>query len=271
MSAPFVLAAFIFLISAGLWLGVFGILQPIKQTFLDISGSAQKWLEIPFAWTKDIWSSYIALRDIKTENESLKHEIERLQREIASYKEAVMANARYKRLLDIKNQEKIPVVAASVIGEDLAPWVWSLTIDKGIRDSVGPEMPVLADDGIIGQVVESSDRFSKVLLIADQNSAVAAIDQRSRTPGILKGNGDGLCRLAYVGKEEDVAVGDEVITSGTDQIFPKGLPLGKIIAVDKGSGSDLFQTVTVKPAAGLKKAEDVLVQIRGKPLVEGLH
>ena len=213
----------------------------------------------------------MALHDVTVENAALKKEIARLQQEIVHYNEAVIANTRYKKLLDIKETSKIPVVAAEVIGSDLAPWVWSLTIDKGRRDGVGAEMVVLSGAGVIGQIMESSEHTSKVLLLADHNSAVAALVQRSRVPGILKGAGDGLCRLAYVGKEEDVEVGDTIITSGTDQIFPKGLLLGTVTAVDKGSGSDLFQIITVKPSVDLKRVEEVLVQIKGGSLVEGLH
>ena len=266
-----VLALSILIVSIGLWLGVFGIFQPIKQVFLDLSGSFQGVLIKPAFLLDKVWRSYMALHDVTVENAALKKEIARLQQEIVHYNEAVIANTRYKKLLDIKETSKIPVVAAEVIGSDLAPWVWSLTIDKGRRDGVGAEMVVLSGAGVIGQIMESSEHTSKVLLLADHNSAVAALVQRSRVPGILKGAGDGLCRLAYVGKEEDVEVGDTIITSGTDQIFPKGLLLGTVTAVDKGSGSDLFQIITVKPSVDLKRVEEVLVQIKGGSLVEGLH
>ncbi|MGQ9500171.1 MAG: rod shape-determining protein MreC [Dissulfurimicrobium sp.] len=271
MPASLIAALLILFVSIGLWLGVFGIFQPIKQVVLDISGAAQKGLSKPLRWGKDVWRSYIALQGVKAENESLKQEIAQLQQKITSYNEALIANARYKKLLDIKRESKTPVVTATVIGNDLAPWVWSLTIDKGLNDGIGPEMAVMSGAGVIGQIIEASDHFSKVLLLADRNSAVAALDQRSRIPGILKGNGDGMCRLAYVGKEDDVGVGDEIITSGTDQIFPKGLLLGKVTAVEKMSSSDIFQIITVKPSVELKQVEEVIVQIKGEPLVEGLH
>lgn len=271
MPASLIVALLILFISTGLWLGIFGIFQPIKQTILDISGTVQKELDRPFIWVKNVWRSYIALQNVRTENESLKQEIARLQREATSYKEAIIANTRYKKLLDIKKESRTPVVTATVIGNDLAPWVWSLTIDKGLEDGVGPEMAVMSGTGVIGQILEASDHSSKVLLLADRNSAVAAMDQRSRIPGILKGNGDGLCRLAYVGKEDDIEIGDAIITSGTDQIFPKGLLLGKVTAVEKGSNSDIFQIITVKPSVELKQVEEVIVQIKGEPLIEGLH
>lgn len=247
-----------------------GIFQPIKQGFMDISGAAQNGIGKPLAWGKDIWRYYIALQDVKAENDALKQEIARLQQDATRYNEALIANARYKKLLEIKKESKNPIVTAMVIANDLSPWVWSLTIDKGVKDGVGPEMAIISGAGVIGQVLESSAHFSKILLLADRNSAVAAIDQRSRIPGILKGDGDGLCRLTYVGKDDDIGVGDEVITSGTDRIFPKGLLLGKVIAVDKGSVSDIFQIITVKPSVELKRVEEVLVQIKGEPLVEGL-
>lgn len=266
-----IVTVLILFISTGLWLGVFGIFQPIKQAVLDISGAAQKGLSKPLTWGKDVWRSYIALQDVKAENESLKQEIARLQQEATRYNEALIANTRYKKLLDIKKENKVPVVTATVIGNDLAPWVWSLTIDKGLKDGVGPEMAVMSGAGVIGQILEASDHSSKVLLLADRNSAVAALDQRSRIPGILKGNGDGFCRLTYVGKEDDIGVGDEIITSGTDRIFPKGLLLGKVTTVEKGSSPDIFQVITVKPSVELKQVEEVVVQIKGEPLVEGLH
>ncbi|MEA1992129.1 MAG: rod shape-determining protein MreC, partial [Thermodesulfobacteriota bacterium] len=94
---------------------------------------------------------------------------------------------------------------------------------------------------------------------------------RNRARGIIKGAGEGRCYLAYVEKVVDVEIGDRIITSGTDRIFPKGLLIGKVSSVTEGSISDLFQEITVTPAVDLKRVEEVVVLVTNQPFVESRH
>ncbi len=123
-------------------------------------------------------------------------------------------------------------------------------------------MPVVNDEGVIGRVLDVSDRNSRVLLITDQGSAVDAIDQRNRVRGILCGKDANGCLLKYVRGNLDIKEGDLVISSGKDGIYPKGLRLGVVQAVYKDP-VDLFQKIDVKPLVRLSALEEVLIIKRG--------
>ncbi len=249
-------------IAIGLHLDLLPLFSPLEEVFIDSSGYIEKGLSGPSRWGRHLWRSYLALHGVESENEALRKKVARLQREIVQYREALIANARLKRLLKVKRKIRTTTVMASVVGVDLAPWAGTITIDRGRKDGIRPGMAVLSGAGVVGQVIRSSFYFSKVLLLSDYDSAVAALVQRNRVRGILRGAGQGQCRLAYVGKEIDVEVGDEIITSGADQIFPKGLLLGRVSSVSRGPASDLFQVISVTPAVDFKRLEEVLILIK---------
>jgi rod shape-determining protein MreC len=273
MTAYLVLAVVVFLIFVvvGLRFGSPAVISPVKYFFVDLTGYLQKGLSGPSRWGEKFWRSYLALQDVELENKALRQEVVQLQKEIGRYREALIANARYKRLLEIKEDVGATVITADVVGVDLAPWLATITVDKGRKDGIKPGMVVMSGAGVVGQTMETSLHFSKVLLLSDYNSAVAALIQRNRARGIIKGAGKGRCYLAYVEKVVDVEVGDKIITSGTDRIFPKGLLIGKVSYVTEGSISDLFQEITVTPAVDLKRIEEVVVLVTNQPFVESHH
>src|SRR5439155_24980271 len=122
----------------------------------------------------------------------------------------------------------------------------TLLIGRGERDGVVRGAAVLAPAGIVGHVFQVSPNAARVLLVADHNSGVDALVQRTRARGIVQGTADGGCGLKYVKRTEDIQVGDTVVTSGLDGIFPKGLPIGKVVSVDK-RGQGLFQYAEIAP------------------------
>jgi rod shape-determining protein MreC len=271
IKAYVVLAIIVFFISitVALHLGLPAIMSPVKYIFVDFTGCLQKGISAPLRWGHGLWLSYLALQDVQSENKILRREIAQLQKEIGQYREALIANARLKKLLEIKEYiGTTEVITANVVGVDLAPWLATITVDKGRKDGIKTQMVVMSGAGVVGQVIEVSLYFSKILLLSDYNSSIASIIQRNRARGILKGAGKGQCYLAYVEKGIDVESGDTVITSGTDKIFPKGLPIGKVSSVSEGPGSDLFQVITVTPFVDLKKVEEVLIFGTNKPFLE---
>nr|WP_246325233.1 rod shape-determining protein MreC [Dissulfurirhabdus thermomarina] len=237
--------------------------RPATHGVMEVGGLFQKALSVPAGWLGDLWRSYVDLRDVRVENAALRSEIERLREEVNRYREAMIANVRLQRLLDLRGSLEAPTLAARVVAVDVAPWVATVTVDRGASQGVAPGMAVLAGAGVAGQVVDTAPHFSRVLLLTDYNSAADAFVQRSRARGVLKGTGEvGLCRLEYVEKGADVQVGDVVVTSGLDQIYPKGLLLGRVTAVEPGTAEDLFQEVTVRPAADFRHLEEVLIVLR---------
>ena len=208
-----------------------------------------------------VWSDYLDLVDVRDENKRLRESVKELNSREIHAREMLASTERLKGLLNLKTQMKIPSVAATVIGEDSSPWFNTILIDRGEKDGLVEGMPVVATDGIVGQVVKVAAESSRVLLVTDNASAVAAVVQRSRARGVVRGKGRGYCTLEFSLSNEDVTVGDIVVSSGMGGIFPKGLPLGEVTMVKKGSYG-IFQTIEVKPTVNVSRLEEVLVLLK---------
>ena len=145
-------------------------------------------------------------------------------------------------------------------------WASTLTIDKGTRQGLRPDMAVIAPAGVVGRIVVPSAQAAKVQLLIDRNAAAGAIIERSRAQGVVVGEGDQRLRMEYVSEVADVVVGDVVVTSGIDGIFPKGFIIGRVDAVEKSGGT--YKRITVKPAVDFSSLEDVLVVLTPTPARE---
>ncbi|MBC2736302.1 MAG: rod shape-determining protein MreC [Desulfobacteraceae bacterium] len=207
---------------------------------------------------KDIWRHYFNLVLVSEENDQLKNQLARAQEMKNQWVEARMANDRLRGLMDIGRGFAQELVYAEVIGRDPTAWFKTVIINKGAKDNVAAGMPVLVPEGIVGQVVDVSGHYAKVLLIVDQNSAVDALVQRTRARGLIKGEFADQCRLEFVLRKEDVQVEDAIVTSGLDKVFPKGLPIGTITDV-VAETPDMFHTITVAPHVDFEKLEELLV------------
>ncbi len=208
-------------------------------------------------WVYDTWKTYAYLRGVRRENRQLRAEIERMKVEDARFAEDARMARRIQALLAFKEQYVDTTVAAQVIGTSGSEQSRILYIDKGSADGIKPDMAVITPTGIVGKVVQVFPDSSQVLPINDQFSGVGAALKSSRLQGILKGSPNGATTLQYVMSDEKVEPGEEVITSGGDRIFPKGLPVGKVVSVEPGK--DLFLNIRVVPAARLDQVEEVLV------------
>jgi len=182
-----------------------------------------------------IWENYVALVNVRRENQRLKMDVRELNSRLASAEEARLENERLNALMNLHRTIREQAVTAHVIGEDVTPWFRTLTIDRGSRDGLRDGMPVLAVGGVVGQTVKVAANSSRVMLLTDNASGIAAVIQRSRARGVVKGKGDNLCSLEFSMRGEDVQVGDQVITSGIGGIFPKGALIGEVTMVKKVS------------------------------------
>ncbi|MBI4466793.1 MAG: rod shape-determining protein MreC [Acidobacteria bacterium] len=206
--------------------------------------------------------NYVALYGARQESQRLRAELDlarlRLQELEARAAEAEQLAA----LLELKHAyPRAPLRAAEVIGSSPAATTLTVLINRGSEEGLAPNMVVLTPDGVVGKVIAAFPGVSRVLLLSDPKSGVGALVADSRQLGVVKGTGGSLCRLEYIRNEEPVAVGAEVLTSGQDQVFPKGLPLGRVTAVRPG---EFFQEIMVQPAARLTRLEHVLV-LAGPP------
>lgn len=227
--------------------GVMMVFSPVLAPFSRAGGVVE-----------DVWNGYVDLVDVRRENLKLRDEIKGLNERLVTAAETQLANQRLTRLLDMKNSLKPPTVAATVIGEDGTSWFRTLVIDRGSSGGVAEGMAVVAADGVVGQVVKVAANTSRVLLLTDHASGIAATIQRSRARGVVKGRGEGLCSLEFTTREEDVKVGDAVVTSGIGGVFLKGLPIGEVTMVKRGQYG-IFQTVSIRPAVNIAHLEEVLV------------
>lgn len=202
--------------------------------------------------------SYIALAGAKSDNVQLKAQIEQLERELLAREEMRLENERLRALLGLAEQQKLQGMSAAVVGSTPSGWVHGIVINRGSSHGVLPGMAVVSAQGVVGQVVSSAPHAAHVLLVTDHSSGVDALVQDGRVRGIVGGIGAKKCVLRYVRKEEQVKVGDVVITSGMDRVYPKGLKVGRISAVEE-SGGALFKEISVSPAVDFSKLEEVLV------------
>jgi rod shape-determining protein MreC len=208
-----------------------------------------------------IWENYIYLVGARKENEQLRHLVNRLNTEVVKNREAVHSNERLQKLLNLKDAVQAPTIVASIIGDDVTPWFRTVIIDRGAVDGVREGMPVIAAEGVVGRIVRVAANSSRLLLVTDHASAIAATVQRSRARGVVKGKSGGICSLDFSQRGEDVKVGDVIVTSGIGGVFPKGLPLGEVTMVKKGEYG-IFQSVELRPYVSMSRLEEVLVMVR---------
>ncbi len=232
----------------------------VEKTFLLILSPFLKTSRFVSHWAEEVWSDYIFLVNLRTENLHLRAQNRQLKTESDRLREVAIENERLRGFLQFKSKTQARLASAEVVGRDSSSWFKTLLINKGKRDGLRKGMAVLAHDGLVGTLLEVGEGTAKVLLLTDYNSAVDALVQRSRGRGILEGRIEGPCELRYVARHEDVEEGDLVITSGLGGLYPKGLVIGKVGKVVKKEYG-IFQYVEVAPTVDFSKLEEVLIAL----------
>ncbi len=207
-----------------------------------------------------LWDGYLFLTKVKEENRRLLQTIKVQNERLIRGNEALLENERLRSLLEMKARLPGVPVAVSVIAEEVTPWFRTVVVNRGAQDGIREGLPVLALSGVVGQVIKVGATSSKVLLLSDHASAMAATIQRSRARGVVKGKGGDLCSLEFASRLDDIKLGDIVVTSGIGGVYPKGIPIGEVTMVKKGEYG-IFQTVTVRPAVNLSRLEELLVLV----------
>jgi rod shape-determining protein MreC len=211
-----------------------------------------------------LWSGYIGLRNARTENARLQKELDELRMRNRELESQAAEGQRLANLLSFRNAHpEASMLAAEVIGASADPTSHTLFINRGERDHVRRNLAVITPEGIVGKIVEVFPTSSQVLLINDKESGVGALFAGTRTHGVVKGSGDPNPRMDYIVNDEKVQIGDKILTSGEDHIFPKDLPIGK---VESAKPSAPFQVISIDPAARLDRLEDVLVLLTQQEL-----
>jgi rod shape-determining protein MreC len=208
---------------------------------------------------RGMWSNYLDLRHVRQQNQELKERVSRLQLEQAGLLEDARQGQRLQALLGFKEHYIYSTVPAQVIGTSGTDQSRILTIDKGSKDGLRPDMAVITPDGIVGKLRDVFGHTSQVLVINDQTSGAGVLLESTRLRGVLRGNALGQPQIINMLPDERIKPGERVITSGGDQIFPRGLPVGVVTQVVEDTSNPPYVDILIKPAANLGHVEELLV------------
>jgi rod shape-determining protein MreC len=243
-------------LAAGPQSAVLELIRPVDAAFTRLGEGASS-----------IVTDYVDLLRVRDENARLRNELTRVKSDRAHMAELEVENQHLGELLELKNALGASAVAAIVIGSDAAGISRTLILGSGTVDGLRPGMAVLANQGVVGKIITVSPHASRVLLINDHNSALDGFDQRTRARGIVAGLVDDGLILKYADRSQDVRVGDTIVTSGLDGIFPRGLLVGTIQSVHR-EGPGLFLGVRITPAVDYRELEQVLILTQPPPRLD---
>lgn len=252
---------------------MFLLALPLISINMQQNPLAQGWYNRPFSFLASITqaaffsfsdgvrgntSLYLNLVNIKKENQSLKEANQELLTRLEAHTELQKENDRLNQLLSFKSKTKMDLVSARVMSRDLVSDHNTIHINKGLHDGIKAGQAVIAVGGVVGHIYKPEAFTAQVLLITDRYSVVDGVISRSRSRGIVEGKNSASCALKYVEKSEDVQVGDIVVTSGLDNIFPKGFPIATVESVENKSYAVSLK-VELKPVVDPDKVEEVFV------------
>jgi len=229
-----------------------------KSGFGEISGPLLRIIGKPAEFVRYLFNNYIGLIRTNRENADLRNKLDKLQLENQKIPELEQENKRLKTILNLMEQHPKTMIAARVVGEDVKNWFKCIILDKGKSSGIMIKMPVVTSRGLVGQVVETDRWVTKVMVINDTNSSVDIYVEGRNTRGILEGTGQTLLRLKYIRKNDELEIGDKLITSGKDGIYPKGLAIGIVTTVNRNKPG-IFADIEVMPFNNFNRLEEVLV------------
>jgi len=240
--------------------GRFGLFHQIT---LESLGPLQSLATNVSTKAKYVWDDYIELWNIRDENRRLHKKLDEYDDKFNVYLEAYSTYLGLIEKLKFKEKEPFPSISAKVVGKGPSYWFQTIIVDRGENDGIVEGMVARTEKGVVGQVIQVSPNYCKILLANAPSSAIDAMVQKNRVRGILKGAGNGGYTLYYVLKNADVAVGDRIVTAGIGGVFRSGIPLGTVAAVRKKQRG-MFQEIEVDPAVDFQRLETVFINLTEK-------
>lgn len=231
----------------------------LRSVTMAVFGPIERAAQVTGSGTRRLWSNYIDLRHTREQDGRLRAEVARLRQEQASFAEDAAEGRRLQRMLDFKQQYIASTVAAQVIGTSGSDHSHVLWIDKGSADGLRPEQPVITPDGAVGKLREVMPHTSQLLLLNDANSGAGVFLSSTRLRGILRGTASGEVVINNLTADDRIKPGEKVITSGGDQVFPRGLPVGVVSSLAPDPQHPPYLLIHIKPDANLHQLEEVLV------------
>src|SRR6202140_4568780 len=213
---------------------------------------------------RETWRHYFALQNTSRENEQLRRENDELKMQVNQLQSKAIEADRLALLLNFhKSHENVPMLGARVIATSAGTASATIMLDRGSKDHIKKNMGVITPEGVVGKVVEVYDNTSEVLLLTDKDSGIGAMLSSSRKQSPVGGAGEPLLVMKYVANDDVVNVGERVVTSGMDKIFPRDLPIGTITDIKAGNP---FKSIRIRPSAHLEPLEEVIVLLTLQPL-----
>jgi rod shape-determining protein MreC len=218
---------------------------------------------------QSFWSNYLALRGVAAENDALHKRVLELEGQIQAQAALLNQSHELERLLKLKESLVAPTLAARVIAGDAAPGALTITIDRGSADGIETNMAVIGHRGVVGRVINRpTAHAAQVQLLISHNAGAGAITEQSGAVGPVRGGaGNPPLEMEYVDLLKDVKVGERVLTSGLDGIFPRGFLIGTVERAVKGSG--VYSNIAVRPATDFSDIHVVLVILARPARIEG--
>ena len=230
----------------------------LKSLVFNALMPAQAVVNQGLAGVRNLWRGYLQLTQTQRENERLRQQVAQLQGQLHDYREVKLQHQRLQTLLGFRTLNFPRAIVAEVLSIDPSPWASAITLTKGAEHGVELQRAVLTSEGLVGHTLERTSKYATVLLLTDRRSAVDALVQRTRARGIVVGTSQPRVELRYVDVQEDIRVGDRIVSSGLGGLFPKGLLIGTVTAVSP-QPHGLFHAIDVEPAVRLDKLEEVLI------------
>ena len=215
---------------------------------------------------RDVWQNYFALQQTRQENQQLHTEVAQLRVGLQQERALAEQSRMLQKLLDMKMETPLKTTAAYVIAGAASPDFRTATIDKGTRDGLKPDMAVISPAGVVGRIILPTSRAAKIQLLIDRDAAAGAVTERGRAQGVVVGTGTSL-RFDHVPGTADLKVGDRVVTSGIEGIYPKGFEIGQIESIERRAGE--FSAIIIRPTVEFSSIEAVLVVLTESNLAAG--
>ena len=212
---------------------------------------------------RSTWSDYLDLRNTRQQNLALRRDLDQMRLEQASIAEDAIQGHRLQSLLAFQQHYVDATVVAQVIGTSGTDLSRVLYIDKGAADGLKPDLAVITPDGIVGKVREvypqTAPHTAQILLINDQTSGAGVILATTRIRAVLRGTTAGFLQISNLTPDDRIKPGEQVVSSGGDQVFPRGLPVGTIESIAPDPDHQPYTAIRVRPAANISRLEEVLI------------
>jgi rod shape-determining protein MreC len=242
----------------------------LQRSLLTTLSPLQRGVAAVIGGVAEAWRGWGFHRETYTENRRLEARLRELETELQARSRHEQEADRLRELLGLRRALPLETIPAQVVGRESGTWFRTLTLDRGEQDGVVLNAPVLSATGVVGRVFAVGPHAARVQILLDRDAGAGVVVERSRVPGVVAGQVTGSSSgtddllLKYVPGRADVVVGDVVVTSGLDRIYPKGLAVGRVRAVGESTG--LFREIRIEPSARFATLEEVLV-VTGPPLV----